>query len=241
MIIRFTVPLVLALTAQSLFAASGDDLAVIEQPTEVPTISPIATVNIEVEKKWELYLRGRASASEPPLLIGVGLPPGAVMTEAEEGWYLISWRPKNSDVGPHVLTVRAMDPQDPNKQFDRDISVDVHSDAGDLDKPTELAAAKPASTLVASSDLGDSETNIKTRPLTSKSSYIDITSSDRAESHEIRGLNKRKQSESNLNSGQEVKSNASELIAPTLKPITTHILSAGRVLAIQPHVLLANQ
>ncbi len=144
----------------------------------VPTIAPIDTVHVGVGNQWEFYLRGRTRSGEPPTIIGVVLPSGAVMTDVGDGWSLIYWQPRPEDVGRHVLTIRAMDKDDPNLVFERDVEVEVQAVDGDNTRESMIpAAASP-----------------------SGSAVLAAGSSDQA---------------------------------PTLGPIATHIVSAGKTLTIR--------
>ena len=143
-----------------------------------PTIAPTGTVHIQVGSKWEFFLRGRSRSGEPPILIGVALPSGAVMTDVGDGWSLVYWQPQVKDVGRHALTIRAMDPYDPNLLFERDIEIEVRDVGGNRESQSiSLAAAN----------------------------------TDRS----------------------AVSAGGGSRRAPTLGPIATHIVSAGKVLTIK--------
>ena len=143
-----------------------------------PTIAPTGTVHIQVGSKWEFFLRGRSRSGEPPILIGVALPSGAVMTDVGDGWSLVYWQPQVKDVGRHALTIRAMDQYDPNLLFERDIEIEVRDIGGNRESQSvSLAAAN----------------------------------TDRS----------------------AVSAGGGSRRAPTLGPIATHIVSAGKVLTIK--------
>ena len=143
-----------------------------------PTIAPIDTVHLNVGIKWEFFFRGRSRSGKPPIMIGVALPSGAVMTDVGDGWSLVYWQPQAKDVGRHFLTIRAMDKDDPNLVFERDIEIEVRGAGSNQESQLiSPAAANP----------GRSVTSV----------------------------------------------NGGSRQAPTLGPIATHIVSAGKLLTIK--------
>ena len=184
MCLLFSIPTAFAdqsvLTAVGLEAGNPDktqSTARSENPL-APTIAPIDTVHISVGNKWEFFLRGRSRSGEPPIMIGVTLPPGAVMTDVGDGWSLVYWQPQIKDVGRHALTVRAMDKNDPNLVFERDIEVEVLDVGSNRDSQSISPAA------------------------------------------------------ANLGVAAAIVSGGSRQ-APTLGPLATHIVSAGKILTIR--------
>ena len=176
----------IAYADQSVLTAAGLDSGDAEKTQSTvgsenplaPTIAPTDTLHIPVGSKWEFFLRGRSSSGAPPILIGVALPSGAVMTDVGGGWSLVYWQPQLTDVGRHALTIRAMDKNDPNLLFERDIEIEVRAVGSNYESQSKGPAAANLDRSAVSAGGGSRR-------------------------------------------------------APTLGPIATHIVSAGKVLTIK--------